>query len=207
MTRTTSLPATAVPLAWMAAATALCYLVALAVLHVLRTDVDPATDPVSDYAVGAYGTLHVLATLAVGLGALALTAALSQTPPRSTAGLVLLGVFGLAKVVQAFFPIDVGDAATTSGTLHNLLGNVAFFVLPVAAVVLSRWRGRIELAIAVLLAVATVAVLASETVGGYGIAQRSYLILSSIWVLVTAVRLAPRQPEPTAGTQPATRAT
>jgi hypothetical protein len=40
--------------------------------------------------------------------------------------------------------------------------------------------------LAVLLAVATVAVLASDPVGAYGIAQRSYLLLSSIWVLVTA---------------------
>jgi hypothetical protein len=206
MTRTTSSRATAVTLAWVAAATAIFYLVALAVLHVVRTDVDPATDPVSDYAVGDYGTVHVLATLAVGLGALALTAALYQTPRRSMVGLVLLAVFGLAKVAQAFFPIDVGDATTTSGTLHNVLGNVAFFVLPVAAVLLSRSRGRIEMVIAALLAVATVAVLASDTVGGYGIAQRIYLILSSVWVLVTAVRLAQRQPEPTAGTQWATLA-
>jgi hypothetical protein len=71
---------------------------------------------------------------------------------------------------------------------------------------LSRSRGRIEMVIAALLAVATVAVLAGDTVGGYGIAQRIYLILSSVWVLVTAVRLAQRQPEPTAGTQRATLA-
>jgi hypothetical protein len=56
-------------------------------------------------------------------------------------------------------------------------------------VLLSRSRGRIEMVIAVLLAVARVAVLASDTVGGYGIAQRIYLIRSSIWMLVTAVRL------------------
>jgi Mn2+/Fe2+ NRAMP family transporter len=60
--------------------------------------------------------------------------------------------------------------------------------------------------VAVLLAVATVAVLAGDTVGGYGIAQRIYLVLSSVWVLVTAVRLALRQPEPRAGTQWATLA-
>jgi hypothetical membrane protein len=175
-----------VALTRVAAATAVFYLVVLAVLHVLPTEVDPATDPVSDYAVGDYGTFSVLATLAVGLGALALTAVLHQTGRRSTVGLVLLAVFGLAKVLQAFFPIDVGDE-TASGSIHNVLGTLAFFALPVAAVLLSRSRGRVELVLAVLLIVAMLGVFVSAAVGGYGIAQRLFLVLSSIWVLVTAV--------------------
>jgi hypothetical membrane protein len=203
MTMATSSRSTAVALAWGAAATAVFYLVVLAVLHVLRTDVDPATDPVSDYAVGDYGMLEVFAMLAVGLGALALTAALHQTPRRSMVGLVLLAVFGLAKVAQAFFPIDVGDETTTSGSIHSVLGTMAFFALPVAAVLLSRSRGGVEMVIAVLLAVAMVAVFVSNTVGGVGIAQRVFLVLSSIWVLVTAVRLARRQPARSSSTSPA----
>ena len=63
--------------ALVAAVTAIFDLVVLAVLHAVRSDVDPSTDPVSAYAVGDYGILKVLAILAVGLGALALTAALS----------------------------------------------------------------------------------------------------------------------------------
>jgi Protein of unknown function (DUF998) len=203
MTIATSSRSTAAALAWVAAATAVFYLVVLAVLHALRTDVDPATDPVSNYAVGDYGTLEVLAMLAVGLGALALTAALHQTPRRSTVGLVLLAVFGLAKVAQAFFPIDVGGETTTSGGLHSVLGTVAFVALPVAggaAVALARPHrdgGR------VLLTVAMLAVLAADAVGGYGIAQRVFLVLSSTWVLVTAFRLALGQPAPSSGTTPA----
>jgi Protein of unknown function (DUF998) len=184
--------------AWVAAATAVFYLVALAVLHLLPTEVDPATDPVSDYAVGDHGTLSVLATLSVGLGALALTAVLHQTRRSSMVGLLLLAVFGLAKVVQAFFPIDVGDETTASGTIHNVFGTVAFFTLPVAAVLLSRSRGRVELVVAVLLIVAMLGVFVSDAVGGYGSAQRVYLVLSSIWVLVTAVGLL-RQPVVTGG--------
>jgi hypothetical protein len=196
--RTTSSGAVWVALARVAAATALFYLVVLAMLHVLPTEVDPATDPVSDYAVGDYGTLSVLATLGVGLGALALTAVLHPTGRRSTVGLVLLAVFGLAKVMQAFFPIDVGDETTASGTIHNVFGTVAFFTLPVAALLLSRSRGRVELVIAVLLIVAMLGVFVSDAVGGYGIAQRVFLVLSSIWVLVTAVGLL-RQPVATGG--------
>jgi hypothetical protein len=187
VSRTTSSGTVAVALAWVAAATAVLYLVVLTVLHVLRTDADPATDPVSDYAVGDYGTLSVLATLGVGLGALALTAALHQTRRCSMVGLVLLSVFGLAKVVQAFFPIDVGDETTASGNIHNVFGTVAFFTLPVAAVLLSRSRGRVELVVAVLLIVAMLGVFVGDAAGGHGIAQRVFLVLSSIWVLVTAV--------------------
>ena len=98
---------------------------------------------------------EVLATLAVGIGALALTVALRLIGPRrSTVGLVLLVVFGLAKMAQAFFPIDVGNEATTIGVIHNVLGTVAFVALPVAAVLLSRWRGHVEMVVAVLLGVA-----------------------------------------------------
>src|SRR5688572_29791955 len=145
----------AMALAWLAVATAVFDLVVFVVLHALRGEVDPVTDAVSEYAVGDYGVLKVLATLAVGLGALALTAALHLARARrSTVGLVLLGVYGLAKVVQAFFPIDVGDQTTPSGAIHNVLGTLAFFALPAAAVLLSRSWGRVELVVAVLLAVA-----------------------------------------------------
>ena len=182
---------TAVSLAWVAAATAVIDLVVLAMFHALRTDVDPATDAVSEYAVGDYGALKVFTTLAVGLGALALTVALHLIDQRrSTLGLVLLGVFGLTKVGQAFFPIDVGNETTTTGSIHNILGTVAFFALPVAAVLLSRSRGRAEMVVAMLLVVATLATLATNALGGYGIAQRIFLVLSSTWVLVTSVRLA-----------------
>ena len=51
-------------------------------------------------------------------------------------GLALLVVFGLAKVVHAFFPIAPDGASTGTGAVHNLTGNLAFFVLPVAAVLL-----------------------------------------------------------------------
>jgi hypothetical protein len=52
--------------------------------------------------------------------------------------------------------------------------------------------------VAVLLIVAMLGVFASDAVDGYGFAQRVFLVLSSIWVLVTAVGLL-RQPVVTGG--------
>lgn len=61
-----------------------------------------------------------------------------------TAALVgLLTVFGVTKLAQAFVPIDVADAATTTGAVHNALGNLAFFTLPAAAVLSGRLAARV----------------------------------------------------------------
>src|SRR5262245_9278371 len=108
MKRTSSSSTVAVEWAWVAAATAVLDLVVLAVFHVLPTEVDPVTDPASDYAVSDYGTLSLLATLGVGLGALALMAVLQKTRRRSMVGLVLLGLFGLAKVCAGILPYRRG---------------------------------------------------------------------------------------------------
>src|SRR5215207_9372628 len=45
------------------------YLLNLAALHFLRTDVNPMVEPVSNYAVGAYGFLSTAANIGSGLTA------------------------------------------------------------------------------------------------------------------------------------------
>src|SRR5919112_5523406 len=95
------------------------YLLNLAALHFLRTDVNPVVEPVSNYAVGAYGFLSTAANIGGGLAALALTLGLylSIAPPsRSRVGLFLLGLVGVSELLAAIFPIDVGAQATTIGT-------------------------------------------------------------------------------------------
>src|SRR5829696_1819324 len=82
------------------------YLLNLAALHFLRTDVNPVVEPVSNYAVGAYGFLSTAANTGGGLGALALTLGLylSIAPPgRSRVGLFLLGLFGVSELLAAIF--------------------------------------------------------------------------------------------------------
>ena len=74
--------------------------------------------------------------------------------------------------------------------MHNVLGNVTFFLFPLAALLLFRAlrrRGsRLAPGIAVVLAIATVGVLVGNAVGGFGLAQRAYLILSALWLLFAA---------------------
>ena len=170
-------------------------LLVLALLHVLRTDVDPVTRPTSDYAHGSYGWLIVFATVGVGLAAIVLAVAV-RPGVRGTAGQIGVGMlvfFGVAKIVQVFFPIDTAGQVTSAGVVHNTLGNVTFFILPLAAVCVSvALRDRWSIGLAVALVLATALVLSGA--GGFGVAQRLYLVLGSGWLLVTALRVRSSHP-------------
>ena len=75
--------------------------------------------------------------------------------------------------------------------MHNVLGNLTFFLFPVAALLLFRALGRrgsrLAPPIAVVLAIATVGVLVGNAVGGFGLAQRAYLVLCALWLLLAAL--------------------
>lgn len=181
-------------LATAALTTAVLDLVVLVAFHLVQPEVDPVTSATSEYANGTAGVLSQVATLAVGIGALALAAALPTVSRVGLAGRVLLGVFGAAKLVQAFFPIDaVGVETTTAGLIHNLTGNLAFFVLPVAALLLlGTLRGtgrRAPVVLTWVLPVATIAVLAGDAAGVFGLAQRLYLVVAALWVAAAAAAL------------------
>ena len=172
----------------VAALAALVDLVVLALLHLVSPEVDPVVRPVSEYALGDFGPLAAVRTLAQGIGPIALAVALR----RERLGAVLLLVVGLMKLAMLWFPIDaVGAAATSAGQMHNLLGNLTFFLFPVAALVLFRAlrrRGsRLGPPIAVVLAIATAGVLVTSATGGFGLAQRAYLVLTAVWLFLAAL--------------------
>jgi len=178
------------------------YLLNLAALHFLRTDVNPVVEPVSNYAVGAYGFLSTAANIGGGLAALALTLGLylSIAPPgRSRVGLFLLGLFGVSELLAAIFPIDVGTQATTIGTIHNIVGNISFFGFLAAVILLSwsmgkdeQWRSIRRPALALALVVLGMAVLTivGANIGiGFGVGQRLFNVTSMGWMLLVALRL------------------
>jgi Protein of unknown function (DUF998) len=178
------------------------YLLNLAALHFLRTDVNPVVEPVSNYAVGAYGFLSTAANIGGGLAALALTLGLYlsiASPGRSRVGLFLLGLFGVSELLAAIFPIDVGAQATTIGTIHNIVGNIAFFGFLAAVILLSwsmgkdeQWRSIRRPALALALVVLGMAVLTivGANIGiGFGVGQRLFNVTSMGWMLLVALRL------------------
>jgi hypothetical protein len=75
--------------------------------------------------------------------------------------------------------------------MHDLLGNLTFFLFPLAALVLFRplrRRGsRLAPKVAVALTITTVGVLIANVVGGFGLAQRAYLTLCAVWLFLAAL--------------------
>ena len=181
------------------------YLLSVVAVHLLRPDIDPVSEPVSYYAVGPYGFFVGIAIFALGVGSLALTLGLRlgiAPPGRSRVGLLLLALYGVGQLGVALFSIDAESAQTTTGLVHNIAGNISFFCFPPAVILLSldmgkdeRWRSlkRPALALSLVVLVGAIMVLVSaNVVGGFGIAQRLFLLATVLWMLLAAIRLRSR---------------
>jgi hypothetical protein len=110
----------------------------LAILHVLRSDLDPSWHFISEYAIGRHGWLMVLAFLTLTSSVVALVVAL-RSHLRTKLGRVgqsLLAVTAIGLMVAAIFttdPITASEAdITTHGRLHNIGGTLGI-ALPIAA--------------------------------------------------------------------------
>lgn len=127
----------------LSVATAAVALVLLALLHLLRPELDPSWQPISEYALGEHGWIMTLAFLAWGLSAIGLFVAIrSQTRTvggRIGLGFLLIGAAG--PILAAVFPADPittpPDALTTNGTLHSLGAVLGGNSLPIAAALLT----------------------------------------------------------------------
>jgi hypothetical protein len=173
------------------------FVIALLALHVLRTDLNPVADFVSEYAVGDSGALMVIALLAMGLASLALIAGLRAALPghaRSRAGMILIGVWAAGTPVLAAFPIGVDETIdTTADVIHRLTALIAFLAVSIGALLVSRsfrrdaaWRtlARPGIVLSAALLVGYVA-----TFGGYavdsgfeGMSQRLFLAVLVAWM-------------------------
>jgi hypothetical protein len=178
------------------------FLLNIAVLHFVRPDVNPMLEPISNYAVGPYGFLLTAAAIGGGLAALALALGLYlgiAPPGRSYVGLTLLGIYGVSELLAGIFPIDVGAETTTVGAIHNVVGNLAFFGFPIAAILLSlgmgkdeRWRSfRLPaLALAGVVVLTVILTMVGFNIGiGFGALQRLFNVAAMLWMLVVAIHL------------------
>jgi hypothetical protein len=177
------------------------FLLSLAALHFLRPDVNPVLEPMSNYAVGPYGFLLTAADIGSGLAALSLMFGLYlgiAPRGRSYVGLFFLGVYGVSALLAGFFPIDVGGEVTTVGTIHNIVGNIAFFVFPIAAILLSlgmgkdeQWRSfrRTALAVSFAAVLTVILTIVSSNIGLFGLTQRLANFTVLLWILLVGLRL------------------
>lgn len=165
---------------------------AVGVLHWLDRARDIVADPLSYYAVGAFGGLMTSAIAAFAASILALAYALSRVLDVSRVGIVLLWNAGLSFLIASIFPTDVTTnnlPVTLAGAIHTLASYIASPSLVAAELLLAR-RGEMTytLALAGWLAL-TILVIGNHVqwhIGGLG--QRIFLILTWSWTILTARR-------------------
>jgi len=196
------------PRSWLgsaAAAGSLVYVALVAVLHLVRTDYDPAGRYLSEYSVGRFGFLGNAAVYVLAATLLLVSAGLRFTVRASlglTLSCVLLAVASAAFVTIAAFPADVqpmGGARPTptrSGAIHHQAALVALLslipgllILPIALRRDPRWRTFFRTAsLLALLFVATV-VAFIRLPWSQGWAERAGAVTLSSVLFLTALRV------------------
>lgn len=135
--------------AWLGAGGVALFVAATLLMHLLRPELNPATDAVSFYMNGRWGWIQGGGLVALGIGSIALAGGIYRRGSfgGTPVGTALLALWGAAAVVGGLFPPDpIGSwdqPASLSGTMHNSAAMVAFLALPAGALLLSR-RGAWE---------------------------------------------------------------
>ena len=183
----------------MAIALLLTSAAGLVVLHVLRADLSPVSDRLSEYANGSYGVVMTLSFFLLGAGLLVLGSAVwAARPATGWSRVVPLAVIaaGCGMVVSGVYPTDPAGAPTTTERVHSLASGSATLALIGAAVsysLLGRLRPRRAIGPAGLLAGAALALGAvSPVLHGTvwtGLSQRLLWLTLMGWLLVTAWQL------------------
>jgi uncharacterized protein DUF998 len=192
------------PIAWLvliAIGGIVYFIVAVVVLHFLRSEYNPINHAVSNYAVGPYGYLMTAAfyVLALSVFALALGLFFSVALKKlSRVAILLLCLASSGIVVIGVFPGDahaLHPPATITGVIHWAAAGLSFLCIMIAAFLLSRSFKTDErfqrfqrlcfiLALAMVGALLLYGILA--LVGWIGIGQRIYLAVCLLWLLVLA---------------------
>jgi hypothetical protein len=142
----TAISQTAARLSFAAATT---FLVLLAALHFIKPEFDPSWRVISEYAIGDYGWIMVLAFLSLALSCVSLFVAI-QSQTRTIGGkigLAFLLVAAAGLIIAAIFTTDPitasRDELTTHGNLHGL-GAALGTGFPIAATLIGLSLARNE---------------------------------------------------------------
>lgn len=190
---------TLVRLGWVAGLGAGWFVVAVLLLHALKSaDYDFSAQTVSELAVGRYGFLMTSAFIALGIGELALAAGLWRAAGARFAP-ILQVIGGIIDLTSAIFEADLlGAPGTTHGAIHDGAGAVgAVLVIPTFLAYAwafrrsAYWRSfalpTLLWALAAFAAFVLVIVLGEQN---QGTSERIYLAVYVSWLITAAVRLA-----------------
>jgi hypothetical membrane protein len=129
--------------AWCGALAAPLFLVAIVVFGAMRPDFDHAHKAVSE--LGVFGAPHALAWNLVGFIAVGLLVAVFSwgffRATRSWAGLILIGLSGLAFAAAGVFSADMDNLSSASSRAHIAASYASFIAFAVGSFVLA-WQLR-----------------------------------------------------------------
>jgi Protein of unknown function (DUF998) len=178
------------------------YALAIALLHILRTDFNPGYRYLSEYARGPYGTLMTTTFFVLSAGSLALLLGLYRSVTSRlyfVPGLVLWFTWACAVFLAGIYTSDLqGMPHTRIGRVHDQMGMIAFSSATIALLLLSlalRWEKewRSVWRPAMLLSVITlVSFLALDQFGQRdlgGLDQRIFLAATLIWMWIIGKRI------------------
>jgi hypothetical protein len=214
MAKNTAKPVTAISrtAALLSFASAATFVVLLAALHGIKPGLDPSWHFISEYAIGDYGWIMVLAFLSLASSYVALFVAIRSQilTVVGRIGLAFLLVSAAGLIIAAVFttdPITVSkDAATTEGSLHKL-GGTLDLAMPFAAALIGwkltrnpawssakrplLWATGLAL-VAFLVSFVSVGVMVSQSGGKFGSdvlvgwPNRIEIVAYSVWLMVAA---------------------
>lgn len=173
------------------------FLLANAVLHLLRRDLSPATHYISEYAVGRYGWLMASALVILGVGTLSLSFCLAWTTEidwLSRAGVALLTISGFSTILIGIFRTDIaGHGPTLAGRIHGRASFIAILfeaisVLVFTAVFLREERWRSFRIVSGVFAVVTVVAGALIPILARGTGERLLVYTLVAWLFVTGIQ-------------------
>jgi hypothetical membrane protein len=184
----------------------------MVLLHVVRTDLDPVRQVMSEYANGRFGWFMTAAFYAMGLACIALAVRLGRGIERrrlSAAVRVLLGLGGLGLILAGVFEVERPAVPDTFEEIIHSDATLAAFTLIITAMLLfavvcrrdPRWSDFSVLA-TVLAIIAAVAGAFSPFAGQTtwsGLAQRLLGLTVVAWLLLCAMHLrfgSVRRPRP-----------
>jgi hypothetical protein len=181
------------------------------ILHIVRPELSPVSDRLSEYANGSYGSIMAASFITLGAGVVVLGLAMASTGLMAGWSRIVplfVVVSGVGLIVSGFFPTDPVGAPTTTEKIHSLASGSASLALIAAAVacgLLARARepgsqigpaGWLAGLALVLGAISPVLHDSRWT----GLSQRLLWLTLTAWLFVTAWQLRPGQP---AGPRPA----
>jgi Protein of unknown function (DUF998) len=121
----------------------LAFAVLVLVLHVLEPEFEPSWRFISEYSIGRYGWIMMLAFFSWATSAIALFVALRREVASTggRVGVYVLLLVGLSLIVAGLFAQDPvtarPDELTTHGTLHAVASMIGIPGIPIAALLIS----------------------------------------------------------------------